>query len=430
MKKLIASATLLGLGVAGIQAAHAPGLSSIEKSKSWSVGASLRGFFDDNYTTSPSAANPPSTWGTEIEPSFGLNLPMDQTYIGLSYTYGAKFYENSSKWDQSHQARFNLSHAFTQRMKLDVSETFISAQEPSILEDRGPITVPLRSEGNNIRNTATAALTTELSEEFSTVISYANSIWDYEQDAGDVANPLFNATGAGSRSSLLDRMEHMLMANIRWQVAPSTITLVGYQYGVVDYNSKDPLVPGLTADIRDNRSHYAYAGVDHFFNQQLNASLRAGAQMTSYPNVTVDDSVLPYADASLSYTYTTGSYVQLGVRHALNQTDVGLVFLGAGNIDPTLNQESTTVYGSINHKFTAKITGMLLGQYQNSQFNGGGPTVDGNADDLFLFGLTFRYQINQFLSADVGYSFDRLDSDLMGRSFSRNRVFAGLKATF
>ncbi len=429
MKKIIASASLLGLGVAGIQAAHAPGLTSIETSKSWSVGASLRGFYDDNYTTSPSALSR-STWGTEIEPSVGLNLPLDQTYIGLSYTYGAKFYEDSSEWDQSHQARLNLSHAFTQRVKLDVSETFISAQEPAILEDRGPITFPLRSEGNNIRNTATAALTTELSDEFSTVVSYANSIWDYEQDADDIADPVNNPMGSGSRSSLLDRMEHMLLANFRWQVAPSTITLVGYQYGVVNYTSDDALVPGLKSDIRDSRSHYTYAGVDHFFNQQLNGSLRVGAQVTSYPNIVVEDNVLPYADASLSYTYTAGSYVQLGVRHALNQTDVGLVFLGLGSVDPTLNQESTTVYGTLNHKITAKITGTLLGQYQNSTFNGGGPGVDGRADALFLVGMTLRYQINQFLSTDVGYSFDRLDSDLTGRSFSRNRVFAGLKATF
>lgn len=429
MKKLIASASLLGIGVAGIQAAYAPGLSSVETSKPWSIGASLRGFYDDNYTTSPSALSR-STWGTEIEPSFGLNLPLDQTYIGLNYTYGAKYYEDSSKWDQSHQARLTLSHAFTQHVKLDVNETFISAQEPAILEDRGPITFPLRSEGNNLRNTASAALTTELTEEFSTVVSYSNTIWDYEQDAKDVADPVFNPTGSGSRSALLDRMEHMLMLNLRYQIAPSTVTLVGYQYGVVDYTSKSDLVPGLSASVRDSRSHYAYAGVDHYFTQQLNGSLRVGAQFTDYPNAPVDDSVLPYADASLSYTYTTGSYVQVGVRHALNQTDVGLVFLGGGAIDPTLNQESTTLYGSINHKFTGSITGSLLGQYQNSQFNGGGPGVDGRADDLFLVGVTLRYQINQFLSTDVGYSFDRLDSDLLGRSFSRNRVFAGIRATF
>jgi len=86
MKKLIASASLISIGVAGMQAAYAPGLSSAEASKPWSIGASLRGFYDDNYTTSPSALSR-STWGTEIEPSFGLNLPLDQTYIGLSYTY-------------------------------------------------------------------------------------------------------------------------------------------------------------------------------------------------------------------------------------------------------------------------------------------------------------------------------------------------------
>jgi len=50
MNKLIVSASLVTLGATGLQAAYAPGLSPMETSKPWSVAATVRGFYDDNYT--------------------------------------------------------------------------------------------------------------------------------------------------------------------------------------------------------------------------------------------------------------------------------------------------------------------------------------------------------------------------------------------
>ena len=49
MKKIIASAGLVAVSAAGLQAA-APGLSPMEAAKPWSISATLRGFYDDNYT--------------------------------------------------------------------------------------------------------------------------------------------------------------------------------------------------------------------------------------------------------------------------------------------------------------------------------------------------------------------------------------------
>lgn len=56
MKKMIASAGWVALGTAALHAAYVPGLTSMETSKSWSVSASLRGFYDDNYAALPSSS--------------------------------------------------------------------------------------------------------------------------------------------------------------------------------------------------------------------------------------------------------------------------------------------------------------------------------------------------------------------------------------
>jgi len=41
-----------------------------------------------------------------------------------------------------------------------------------------------------------------------------------------------------------------------------------------------------------------------------------------------------------------------------------------------------------------------------------------------------QYRINQYWSTDLGYNFDHLDSDVVHTSFTRNRVYAGVTASF
>ncbi len=424
MKKTITSAGLVIIGAASLQAQNAaqPGLTSLQTTKPWSVSATLRGFYDDNYATRPANASPGvgtkrDSFGFELSPSASLNWVLPQTYVGLSYQYGMKYYEDrvNHSADHTHQADLKLSHAFTELYKLDVSDSFVVAQEPDLIDKGGPITRPLRTEGSNLRNTATANFTAGLTEKLSTVLGYSNTFYDYEQD------------GIGSLSALLDRTEHLGTVNLRWQAMPTTVGILGYQYGVNAYDSDNVLgmlgIQPISSDIRDNTSHYAYVGADHSFSPQLNGSLRVGAQFTQYDNVD-ENTVSPYADASATWSYTQGSYIQLGVRHQRQATDVAFFSLNT----PTLDQEATTAYGSVNHKLTAKLMGSLMAQFQNSSFNGGG--ADSQSENLLLAGLNFSYEINKFLSADAGYNFDRLDSDLNDRSFTRNRVYLGIRATY
>lgn len=435
MKRMITSAGLVMLGAASAQAQYAPApdLTRLQTSKPWSVSAALRGFYDDNYVTRPSRSSIPggaekqSSFGVQLSPSVGLNWTLPQTYIGFSYLYDVRWYEDreSHEADHSHQANLKLSHAFTERYKLDVSETFVSAQEPELVQG-GRF---LRTEGDNIRNTASATLTAGLTETLSTVLGYSNNIYDYESDDGA---PLF---GRPSLSALLDRMEHLAMANLRWQAQPSTVGVLGYQYGLTEYDEDQVLRSRLlvspagvsivndNSDLRDSRSHYVYIGADQSFNPQLNGSIRLGAQFTDYFNAD-EDTVSPYVDGNLTWTYNPGSYVMLGVRHTRQATDIAFFDVDT----PALDQEATTVYSSINHKLTAKLTGSVLAQFQHATFESG--AVDGDSENFFLAGVNLSYAINEFLSAETGYNFDRLDSDVTDRSFSRNRVYVGIRATY
>jgi hypothetical protein len=94
----------------------------------------------------------------------------------------------------------------------------------------------------------------------------------------------------------------------------------------------------------------------------------------------------------------------------------------------TLDAASATAYGAITHKFTARITGSLMGQYQHSKFRGGG--ANNQSDNMAFLGANLGYEINKFLTAEAGYNFDALSSQQAGRDYHRNRLYLGLKASY
>jgi hypothetical protein len=421
MKKIIASASLAALGAASLQAAYAPGLSPQERSKPWTISGTLRGFYDDNPTAS-FKTDKQASWGIQLSPSLAVNLALDQTLIGFSYTYDMRWYEArpTHEADHSHYVNLKVEHAFSERYKLEASDILNYGQQADLSGIVSNPTGTLRTQQNYIHNNGYLGFTAELTPVLAIVASYQNDYWDYDQD------------GNGSLSATLDRVEHLGSITARWQTMPNTVGLLSYQYGIVSHTSDDSLLftgGSPYADTRDANSHFISVGAEQTFSPQFSGKAKLGAQFTDYPNAlaTQDDSTIsPYADASASWTYNPGSYLRLGVRHQRNQTDVAIGTAGAAA--PVQDQESTGVYGVVNHRIAPNITGSVLGQYQYSSFRGGG--LDGKVDMLGAVGVNLAYQFNAFVTAEAGYNYDRLDSDLVGRSFTRNRFYFGLRATY
>ena len=423
MKRTIACAGIAALGAVSLQAAYAPGLSSTETAKSWSVSCGLRGFYDSNYNTAPKNGvtgrpdfKAEESFGFDVSPRFSLNFPMDATLVGLDYAYGMRYYaaRDNRKEDQSHQVNARLDHQFTENYKVDVRDSFVVAQEPELIDDG--TSLPLRADGSNFRNTAGIMFHGEFTRTLGAEVGYQNKIYDYEQEVEPGRTVAY--------SSLLDRMEHLATFNLRWRALQQTVAIVGYQYGVVDHTSKDLIGGRDNPDYRDNTSHYFYVGADENFTPTLNGAVRVGAQYVEYPNVDhyvpggLDDNTWsPYADASLTWTYAERCTLQGGIKHQHSQTDI-----------ISLDVEATSLYATLSHAITAKLTGSLLATYQHAVFNQG--TWDTLADDFFTVGANMAYQINTYLAAEAGYNFDRLDSDVMDRSFSRHRVYLGLRASY
>jgi len=427
MKRIIASAGLAVVGAASVQAAYTPGLTPMEQSKPWSVSVAVRGFYDDNMFSAakdadkvPGRAGPEESFGVSVKPKVGLNFALDRTVITFNYSYDFRWFEARTENEADHiqLADLGISHAFSERLKVDASDRFTYAQEGAVRIDDVQSLVG-RSDGDYVHNRAKAGVTAGVTERLNLTVSYQNDIWDFEN------------SGVNSFSALLDRMEHLGTVELGYSVTPATSAGIGYMYKDVSSRSSDMIstAAGLQpADSRNNRSHFIYGGVEHQFNAQLDAALRAGIQLVDFVNVgdniaNYDSSAeIPFVDASLGYAYNPGSSLRIGVKHTMAATSIG----------SALSQDATAVYANLNHAITPKWSLGAMALYQYSSLRGG--FYDGDSEQLFVAGVNVNYAISTSLSAELGYNYDNLSSDLNTaldlRSYDRNRVYVGLRAAF
>ena len=168
MKKLLATAGMAAVGAASMNAASPPVLLEQQQTKPWSISASVRAFYDDNYATRHNDRR--DSFGFEVSPSVMANIIKEQTQFYASYKYGLRWYEDrvNNEFDQSHIASLLLNHDFSERLRLTLYDDFVVAQEPSILNPSQQVQT-LRVRGSNMRNTAGADLVAKLTDRKSVV---------------------------------------------------------------------------------------------------------------------------------------------------------------------------------------------------------------------------------------------------------------------
>jgi len=434
MKKIVASVGLVALGASAVQSVSGQGLESAAPAKPWNVSASLNAFYDSNPGT-VGGGGQPATFGYEISPAAALAWSLEQTSISLDFLYSLKYYDHTppgstDRIDQDFTFNLALTHAFSERYRGSVRDGFVIGQEPDMLRAGSLFSTYQRVSGDNIRNTAALSFDGELTRELGFEVGYDNNYYNYVDSGGNAFSP--------SLAGTLNRLENYLHLDGRWKLAPETTAILGYQYAQTDYTGDEQIGfvenPSLTtftpyySDTRNSRSHYGYVGLDHTFTTGLTGGLRVGARYIDFYNDPYNTSgdVTPYVSLSLRYTYARESYAELGAKYDRNATDVAGQFQ-AGVNSLTTDETSGTVYGSVNHHFTPKLVGSLTAQIQDSTFNGGGE--DGQHELYYLAGLNLEYRFDSHLSANIGYNYDKLDSDI-GRSFDRHRVYLGITASY
>ncbi len=449
-KRLVVSVGLVAVGISGAKATDVPGLDT-SIPKPWSISGTLRGFYDDNLRTAPEG-DKQHAWGFEVSPAVGFNFSPDpQTHFIFSYIYSFKYYDHQvsatsdEHYDQSHAFNASLEHAFNERYKLVVGDSFAIGQEPDFLRAGNSFATFQRISGNNIRNYGSIALDAQLTRLFGIEVGYNNALYNYaDHGTGDPNIDALNPSNSGR----LDRMENTIHLDTKWVLQPETVGIFGAQYRTVNYTAGEaigvivqptPFAPGgfiprvIFSDTRNDHEYYGYVGVDHTFRPELSGSVRAGARYLDFyndPNGT-GNGWGPYAMLSLNWAYAPDSRVELGVTHDMSATDVvGTTFgvAGPNQTSFTAYSAATVVYCAVRHRIAPRLRGSLIGQFQNSTYKGG--AFDSDTEQDYLVGLNLTYELSPHLSAEAGYNYDRLESDIPGRKFDRNRVYIGATASY
>ncbi len=439
MNKIVVSASMVALGAVGLQAAgYAPGYSSTDGSKPWSVGLTLSGFYDSNPFTLPinshdSKGNPNgiSSWGYEVSPYLSGAYSTDQTQFGARYTFAMNYYENypNNNAQISQLLNFFVNHRFSQRYSLTLNDNFTYSSDPAVTASAvGGGSYVYRTTQDNIANAGTINFNAQLTELVSLVLGYANNYINYKEKPADVTTPT-NPLGGGSLSALLNRVENFLSANLQYQVSAQTMGLLGFQYGYIGYTGNGLIGYGTTnpnsptSSYRNSNNYYMYAGGSHTFNPDLSVSLKAGAVYADSYNAGYNTGFAPYVDMSLNYQYCTSGSAQVGFTQTFAQTWV-----------TAANASSSQVYVNVGYDLTTKLRGSVLGRMNYNKFNAPtGPTsVDGQNYYNWMFGVNLTYSISRHLSADVGYNFDYLDANVPAfmYDYNRSRVYLGITAKY
>jgi len=453
---------MVALGAASSHAQYVPGTNDLDHSKTWSLSADFRGFYDDNDATLPrsyfangAVLHPLTTWGTEITPSAGLNHSAEKTLVNASYIFDARLNENRGPTDLTHQFNGCFEHEFGEGYKLSLHESFVSGQEPTIM-DPDIVASPLRISGDNKRNTSDVGFKAALNKQFDLHLGYGNTLHAYQQlDGSVIGYPFVGAQSVyqpvPSYSDLLDRMEQSATLDLEWKATAATTGILGYQFENTSYTSRGYILypygaaspylapvsappgsvsSGYRSNVRDSDSHIGFVGAEENFTSELHGSLRIGSEYMDYYKFHTSR-LSPYVDAALTYDYLPGDSVQLGVKHIHNATDiVGAPILGAPGGIPVLDQETTAVSLSERHNFSKKFTVSLTGQLQDSDYVGGGTGYKGKGEDFFVAQLSLAYHFTPWLLAETGYNYSRLTSDLPFREYTRNFVFLGVRGTW
>jgi hypothetical protein len=440
MKKMVASVGLVALGASGLQAAQDNMGVPSDTGRFWSVSATARGFYDDNINTIPNSASLPPGYsrgsaGYEISPALFLSVPLEQTTIGLSFIYSFKYYENkpvgqSEFYDMTYVLNAALNHAFSERYQISVKDSFVIGQEPDILRAGNTYNTFQRIPGDNTRNYGVINFEAQITRLFGLEVGYANTLYNYAASAWLIGPGGFiSASNAG----LLNEMDNTVHLDGRFQIQPQTIGVIGYQFRAVNYTAGQPIggsifVPGslVMSDARNLYGHYGYIGLDHNFRPDLTASFRAGGNYNDYYNSHGQNNLAPYALVSLRYTYLPESYLEVGYTYDFNSSINYSTFNQPGNL--TLGAYSSSVYATLHHRITPKLHGTVFGQYQNNLYYGG--SFNNDNQQYWVLGLQLEYQFNRYFSAQIGYDYDNVGGDIPNQNYDRNRVYAGVTASY
>ena len=358
-------------------------------------------------------SNVNSTYSNKLSSGF-INFGGGVTYTASSprstLTIGAgagvSYYFDHGPNNQDYTVNANINLAWTyklsRRVTLNIATYNLYSSEPNF----SLVGVNTRVSGDYFYSANRFGLTYQWSPRFSTVTSY---------------NPVFYVYQDQPYKNQQDRVENYFAQEFRYLIRPTVSLVVEYRFGLINYFNTTPGGANL-----NSYTNYALAGMDVSLSPRLKFVFRVGAEFREYDNSNQPSTNSPYFEGRLNYTYMRNSTLTFIARYGLEQPYV------TGYRD----QETFRLGLVINQQITRRITAYAAFYWVHSYYQGLQspfffiPSAPNFSENTYDFSLGARYSFNRHFAFDVGYLYTSSQSQILFRSYDRNRVFAGVHFQF
>jgi Putative beta-barrel porin 2 len=378
------------------------------------VSTSVEGGYDDNVNTTPSGQQGSGFVNATLVLRMEVGTP--RTNVNLSSNFGFNYFFASvdNQFEPNINLKLEVTHKASARLQFDLTSFFAYQTEPNFQAGLGTN----RRSGNYFLTQNSLAVAYVWLPRVSTRTSYG--LTGVKYDNSDVG--VFE-----------DRIDQIFGNELRFLIWPTTNLVAEYRFQVVSYGHEGeviipaipamagmPRIPAVRLE-RDSTTQFILAGVDHVFNPRLSASFRGGAEFRDYDNGGTSDS--PHFEATVAYKLGKDTGVNWNATYGIEEGNVAQ--------NPSRKSFHTGLVGA--HNLTSRVTANLGVYYYHddySSFQCGPTTSPAFTEDSLDFNLSLRYALNRYLGVQAGYSHTEVSSGEAFRDYSRNRVWAGLSASF
>ena len=379
-----------------------------DPSRRWEVTLGTSVGYDDNINTVEQ--NPTSSFTTSVEPELLLNVPFEQSFLGLRYRYNLAYYDQriANQIDQSHSADVLYSHTFSPRFSLDLQNQFRHGLNPDLVQVVAGVPLVTELRGNYNYDALSGTLSYGLTRRCSISLDAGGEYWRFDEAKASMDN---------------DRNSDRIGISSLYAVSPRFQVGGGYRYTRTDYR-EDLRIPVsffvqvISAEARSSDTHEGFLAVVGRFNPQLSGRLTVGGQFQEFGDGTQSSS--PSVDSSLTYNYGPQNTITAGFRYSIRSAE----------LSEFRSSESALLYGEIGHWITSRCRAALSGSYNIDMFQN--PTVTlpppvPDSEDSLSVSLGLTYEFRSWCRATCNFTHTEVTSDLVSRSFQRNVVGVGVR---
>lgn len=343
---------------------------------------------------------------------FGIMREVDEdNYAKLGYSLDVFKYSDYSDNDyEAHKIYAGLGYKAPSGLYAKLDERFLSTEDPYGGDNLYKEGVAKTKRWNN---TLKGAVGYEFGDKFRLEASYRNFIEDYHQFADKWQNKIDHEPGVAAY----------------YRIMPKTSALVEYRVQMREYTEQQSAgdnSKGADSDTaQDFVYHKAFVGLHWDASAKITGDLKVGIGFKDYENDENWDGG-DYDDATTWIAETRLNY-QLFQRTRLNGRLLRQV-KDSSSIDST--RYTNTVFGlGASQEFSEKLTGKVDLSYTYDDYDAYG-SADERQDDVYAAKLGLDYDIREWLTAGVNYTYKQRESNIDDKDYTNNRVAFTIGAAF